>query len=72
MSCNFASKLAKLHDMYLYKTYLFHINHYLKSILKVALLHRFNLYKTPAFYNIQFYAISMGDWWKAELPIINP
>ena len=35
-------ELAKLHDMYLYKTHnLFHINHYLKSVLKVALLHRF-------------------------------
>ena len=34
--------LAKLHDMYLYKTdYFFHINHYLKSASKVALLHRF-------------------------------
>ena len=34
--------LAKLHDMYLYKTdNLFHINHYLQSVLKVALLHRF-------------------------------
>ena len=37
MSC-----LAKLHDMYLYKTDNFnHINHYLKSVSKVALLHRF-------------------------------
>ena len=34
--------LAKLHDMYLYKTdNFFHINHYLKLVLKVALLHRF-------------------------------
>ena len=34
--------LAKLHDMYLYKTdNFFHINHYLRSISKVALLHRF-------------------------------
>ena len=34
--------LAKLHDMYLYKTDNFnHINHDLKSIPKVALLHRF-------------------------------
>ena len=34
--------LAKLHDMYLYKTDTFlHINHYLKSVSKVALLHRF-------------------------------
>ena len=34
--------LANLHDMYLYKTdNFFHINHYLKSISKVALLHRF-------------------------------
>ena len=33
--------LAKLHDMYLYKTDNFlHINHYLKSVSKVALLHR--------------------------------
>ena len=33
--------LAKLHDMYLYKTgNFFHINH-LKSVSKVALLHRF-------------------------------
>ena len=31
-----------LHDMYLYKTdNFFHISHYLKSVLKVALLHRF-------------------------------
>ena len=35
--------LAKLHDMYLYKTdTFFHINHYLKSVSKVALLHRFH------------------------------
>ena len=34
--------LAKLHDMYLYKTdNFFRINHYLKSVSKVALLHRF-------------------------------
>ena len=34
--------LAKLHDMYLYKTdNFFHIYHYLKSVSKVALLHRF-------------------------------
>ena len=34
--------LAKLHDMYLYKTdNFFHINRYLKSVLKVAVLHRF-------------------------------
>ena len=34
--------LAKLHDMYFYKTdNVFHINHYLKSVSKVALLHRF-------------------------------
>ena len=34
--------LAKLHDIYLYKTdNFFHIYHYLKSVLKVALLHRF-------------------------------
>ena len=34
--------LAKLHDMYLYKTdNFFHSNHYLKSVWKVALLHRF-------------------------------
>ena len=34
--------LAKLHDMYLYKTdNFFHIIHYLKSVSKVALLHRF-------------------------------
>ena len=34
--------LAKLHDMYFYKTdNFFHINHYLKSVSKVALLHRF-------------------------------
>ena len=34
---------AKLHDMYLYKTdNFFHINHYLKSVSKVALLHRFH------------------------------
>ena len=34
--------LAKLHDMYLYKTdNFFHINLYFKSVLKVALLHRF-------------------------------
>ena len=33
--------LAKLHDMYLYKTdNFFHINRYLKSVSKVALLHR--------------------------------
>ena len=34
--------LAKLPDMYLCKTdNFFHINHYLKSVSKVALLHRF-------------------------------
>ena len=34
--------LAKLHDMYLYKTdNIFHINHYLKSVSKVAVLHWF-------------------------------
>ena len=34
--------LAKLHDMYLYKTdNFFHINRYVKSVSKVALLHRF-------------------------------
>ena len=34
--------LAKLHDMCLYNTdNFFHINHYLKSVSKVALLHRF-------------------------------
>ena len=33
--------LAKLHDMYLYKTdAFFHISHYLRSVSKVALLHR--------------------------------
>ena len=33
---------AKLHDMYLYKTdILFHTSPYLKSVWKVALLHRF-------------------------------
>ena len=40
---------AKLHDMYLYKTdNFFHINHYLKSVSKVALLHRF--YCTSLYY----------------------
>ena len=35
--------LAKLHDMYLYKTdNFFHSNHYLKSVSKVALLQRFH------------------------------
>ena len=34
--------LAKLHDMYLYKTdNFFHTNRFLKSVSKVALLHRF-------------------------------
>ena len=34
--------LAKLHDLYLYNTdNFFHINHYLKSVSKVAFLHRF-------------------------------
>ena len=34
--------LAKLHDMYLYKAdNFFHINNCLKSVSKVALLHRF-------------------------------
>ena len=37
--------LAKLHDMYLYKTdSFFHINRYLKLVLKVAVLHRFHCY----------------------------
>ena len=40
--------LAKLHDMYLYKTdNFFHINHYLKSVSKVALLHRFHCNEKP-------------------------
>ena len=40
--------LAKLHDMYLYKTdNFFHINYYLKSVSKVALVHRF--YCRPLF-----------------------
>ena len=40
--------LAKLHDMYLYKTdNFFHINHYLKSVSNVALLQRF--YCSPKF-----------------------
>ena len=45
--------LLKLHDMYLYKTdTFFHINHYLKSVSKVALLHRFHcIYKNPTFWN---------------------
>ena len=35
--------LAKLHDMYLYKIDNFlQINHYLKSVCKVALLYRFH------------------------------
>ena len=34
--------LAKLHDMYRYKKDAFRINHYLKSVSKVALLHRFH------------------------------
>ena len=34
--------LAKVHDMYFYKTdNFFHSNPYLKSVSKVALLHRF-------------------------------
>ena len=34
--------ITKLHDIYLYKTdNFFHINHYLKSVSKVTLLHRF-------------------------------
>ena len=38
--------LAKLHDIYRYKTdNFFHINHYLKSVSKVALLHRFHCIK---------------------------
>ena len=42
--------LAKLHDMYLYKTdNFFHIKHYLKSVSKVAVLYRF--YCTPTFSN---------------------
>ena len=40
--------LAKLHDMYLYKRdNFFHINHYLKSVSKVALLHRFHYTLEP-------------------------
>ena len=35
--------LAKLHDMFIYKTdNFFHINHYSISVSKVALLHRFH------------------------------
>ena len=49
MSCNFAL-LAKLHDLYLYKTdNFFHINHYLKSVSKVALSHRFYCRATMGF-----------------------
>ena len=41
--------LAKLHDMYFYKTdNVFHINHYLKSVSKVALLHRFYCMLKPS------------------------
>ena len=46
--------LAKLHDMYLYKAHnFFHINHYLKSVSKVALLHRFYC-MCPLFCNYLF------------------
>ena len=40
--------LAKLHDMYLYKTdNFFHINHYLKSVSKVAISYTgFTVYQT--------------------------
>ena len=35
--------LAKLHDMYVFKTdNFFHISHYLMSVSKMALLHRFH------------------------------
>ena len=39
---------AKLHDMYVYKIdNFFHINHYLKSVSKVALLQRFYCTTSP-------------------------
>ena len=47
-----------IYGMYLYKTdSVFHIKHYLKSVLKVALLHRF--------YCIQYNILS------GKLPIVN-
>ena len=54
--------LAKLHDMYLYKTdNFFHINHYLKSVSKVALLHRFycNCFREEKSYSIHISEINM-------------
>ena len=45
--------LAKLHAMYLYKTdNFYHTNHYLKSVSKVALLHRFHC--TPIMWRTVF------------------
>ena len=45
--------LAKLHDMYLYKTdNFFHINHCLKSVSKVAVLYRF--YCIPFYIQIEY------------------
>ena len=43
------------HDMYLYKTdtFFFHIKHYLKSVSKVALLHRFHCTDQSVTHNIQ-------------------
>ena len=58
--------LAKLHDMYLYKTdNFFHINHYLKSVSKVAPLHRF--YCTGIFeLKHALWVLSRSSWFQEK------
>ena len=60
--------LAKLHDMYLYKTdNFFRINHYLKSVSKVALLHRFYCIPESGFDGV-FSSVSLGhNSWGSSL-----
>ena len=61
--------LAKLHDMYLYKTdNFFHINHYLKSVSKVALFHRFTVFrKAPMYVNvIKFHTPKFLTKWQMQ------
>ena len=61
--------LAKLHDMYLYKTdNFFHINHYLKSVSKVALLHRFYCNQQNVFVTlIDIRFLSLRDAYRQDL-----
>ena len=70
--------LAKLHDIYLYKTgNFFHISHYLKSISKVAVLHRFYCmyYKLRYIQDGSISLLSLSKIYssvKAVLPPLSP